>query len=533
MNKPLPPRNLGLPAGLAPMLMLVATACGGGGAPVGTADTTPPVLAGFCASVTYSAPSGAANNITYVFEKPYRCGQFANGDWWVSPDSTGGTVRVTAITPTGAVGKHGFEVNPTSVTQQAFDAEAEVPFSPDLQPALPVNLSGGASVVKAVSIVPNPLSRPALQFAAVLTVLDSPLANSTEYFRPAYFGETKTLFRVADVDVSLMPKLPSSLAVTSGGSITSVKQSYQGVRLDHVGAFTGRDMHPKDSMPDYGSQIATNNAVALLRLSSDDFFPTSNSEHLSALVNYLQMAIDLHAMALGGTKWVPSGGHGLGRKLPLAFAAHVFTSAEAKAAFTNAIAASAFDEDQLVYKSAVNNKVLYGSVRSELNYWQSVWSGGGRGARDIRDPYGLIDGGGSEVGAAYQVCCTAMPWKYTVLAAYIFNLETEFANPNLFEYVERWVGHGVITNSDTCAPYTGPVDATAGFTPPDYGVTFGPDPANPGKCIPDIDGSSGIGRWPERDGTQRDSGTYSSTYGNALWTWYKAQPGAKSTPYVP
>lgn len=536
MHKSLLRQNLALSAVLASMLMLVVTSCGGGGggsASSGTTATTSPVLAGFCASVTYSAPSGAANNIVFTFEKQYRCGQFANGDWWVSPDSPGGTVRLTAISPSGVAGKHGFEINPASVSEQAFDTEAEVPFNSDLFPPLPVSVSGGASVVKAVSIVPNPLSRPALQFAAVLTVLDVPLANSSEYFRPAYFGATKTMFRVADVNLSLLPRLPTSAAVTSGGTIASVKQSYQGVRLDHVGNFTARDIHPKDSMPDYGAQIATNNAVALLRMSSDDFNPASNSEHLSALVNYLQMAIDLHAMSLGGTTWTPNGGHSLGRKLPLAFAAHVFTSAEAKAAFTSAIAASSFDEDLHVYRSPVNNKVLFGLARSELNYWQSVWSGGGRGARDVRDPYGLIDGGGAEVGAAYQVCCTAMPWKYTVLAAYIFNLETEFGSSNLFEYVERWVGHGVITNSDHCAPYIGPVDTTAGFVPADYGVTFGPNSATPGQCIVDGDGSDGMGRWPARDGTQRDSGTYSNTYGNQLWTWYKAQPGAKTTPYVP
>jgi len=528
------------------MLSALMFSCGSSGTPpTSTPPSTPsaPVAPGFCINITYSAPSGVASNIVFNLDRAYRCGQFANGDWWVSPDAPGGAVRIQSITPDGIAGKHGVEVNPSSALEQAFDNQAEVPYNAALGSAFstPGNVLGGRSVVKAVSILPKPASRPTLQFAAVLTVLDSPLANSEDFFRPAYFGAVKTIIPVSDVNLTVLPKLAAS-AVTQfdkpnilppSNAVVNLLDRYSGVRLDHIGAFTGRDIHPKDSMPDYGAQIATDNAVYLLRMAIDDFVPETNVQHKLALIRYLQSAIDLQAMAVNGTQWNATGGHSIGRKLPLAFAAKAFTTPGIKASFSTAISTGQFDEDRLIYRSAINNKVLYGQSGTDFQYWQATLNGGATGTKDVRDPYGLIDGGGEEVGnpdpakKGYQYCCTSLPWKYTALSIYVFGLQSEFASPNLLEYAERWVNWGVITLADTCAPFDG-VTAVHPALPPNYNVTYGslvPGVA-PYTCIP------GIGRWPARDGAERDDGTYKSLYGNNLWTWYKAQPGAISVPFT-
>jgi hypothetical protein len=521
--------------------MMASCLSGGGGGSSGTvASPVPPAPAGSCLNVTYAAASGAASNIVFNFDRAYQCGQFANGDWWVSPDSAGGTVRIVSITPDGIAGKHGVEINPLSTTDQAFDNQAEVPYNAALLAVLPRNVSGGSSVVKAVSILPKPASRPILQYAAVLTVLDTPLLNSAQFFRPPYFGTTKTLYPVSDVNLAALPKLPASAIpgfdkpsiLPPSGAFLSVLERFTGVRLDHVGAFTGRDIHPKDNMPDYGAQIATDNAVYLLRMAVDDFDPSANAQHTLALVNYLQTAIDLQAMAVNGTNWNATGGHSIGRKLPLAFAAKAFTTAGIKAGFTTAIATAQFDEDRLLFRSPINNKVLYGQSGTDFQYWQATLNGGTTGAKDVRDPYGLIDGGGEEVGnptpalKGYQYCCSSMPWKYTALAIYTLNLETEFNGPLLLEYAERWVNWGVITLADSCAPFDG-ITAPHPALPPNYNVTYGSLPGGPPyNCI------VGAGRWPARDGAEKDDGNYKSIYGNNLWTWYKAQPGAKTVPWT-
>ena len=503
----------------------VLPACGGGGVTV--------------------ANGTAIVDIVFTFDKPYACGQFANGDWWVSPNSPGGSVHVVSITPDGIAGKHGVEINPSSTTEQAFDNAAEVPYNGSLLATFPRDVRGGSSIVKAVSILPNPKSRPTLQFAAVLTVLDTPLANSAQYFRPPYVGATKILFPVSAINLSALPRLAAS-AVTAfdkpdilptsdveaipnvqstcstvtykapSSNGTDLLDRYTGVRLDHIGTWEGRDIHPKETMPTYGAQIATDNAVYLMRMAIDDFDPASNYQHKRALVNYLQTAIDLQAEVLNGTKWNAAGGHSIGRKLPLAFAEMIFTTPSIKAAFSDAISTGSFDEDNLLSRSTINNKVLYGRPGSDFQYWQATLTG--NGPLDIRDPYGMIDGGGDQVGSGhgYQYCCTSMPWKYTALAIYVLNLQSEFNSPNLLEYAERWVNWGSITIADTCAPYS---------TSANYGITFGPDSSNPGQCI------AGAGRWTSRDGVGKNDGGYKSIYGDNLWVWYKAQPSATSVPY--
>lgn len=477
------------------------SSCGGGGSEQVASPSTgsTPVAAGFCTSVKYDAPSGAASNITFVFDKQYRCGQFANGDWWVSEDSSGGVV-ITAITPTADGGKNGFEVNPTRTRAQAFDNSADTPYDANLMPALPMRLSGVSSVIKGVSIAGS--ARPQLRFAAVLTIVDAPIDNSSEVFRPGYFGSIKTFYSLNSIDVAGIPKYNAAgLSAVPELTFSTIANRYRHVQIDHISSWTGRDIHPADNMPDYGADIATNSAVSLLRILLNDF-NYSDPVHKQALVNYLQMAIDLQAMAVGGSTWNADGGHMNGRKLPLIFAARVLNNAD----FTNAVAASVFSEDEQVWRSG-SGIALFGRPGTESGYWATTR--GLAGAKDIRDPYGYVDGGGYELGDGYQFCCTFNPWKYAVLATYMLGLESAWGNDRiLIDYVERWETSGAKALPDPCAPYDG--------NPANYGITYGPDGA--GGCI------LGSGRWPGKNGINAGNGFYGSNLGNQLWTWFKSQP---------
>lgn len=526
-------------AALALIGSLVSGGCGGGGTePPSLAAPAP--LAGTCLSVNYAAPSGAANNISFNFDKPYACGQFANGDWWVSADSSG-FVTITSISPAAVDGNNGFEINPASTTQQAFDSSASVTYTAAQMPSLPRSVRGVSSVVKSVSKAPG---TPDLKFAAVLTVVDAPIANSSEVFRPGYFGATgKTFYSVPSAaTIATLPLgtfTPIGVPSASAFSISSISARYRHVQLDHSVGFAGRDMHPVDNMPDYGAQIATDNAVYLLRMLLSDF-NYSDTTHKQALINYLQMAIDLRAMAAGGVTWSADGGHGNGRKLPLQFAHMVFGGTD----FSNAIAASAFSEDQQVYRTAVTGEVLWGRSGTEDGYWRTTRGALGElasgGAADLRDPYQRIDGGGYEVGssalnAGYQFCCTSKPWKYTVLALYMLGLETPPtslplpATTPLVEYVERWVRYGykaadavtsisLTTGAITSTPQVPVLFPTVCARPavPSgalYGTDYGPN--GNGSCI------AGTNNWVARDNTSADSGFYNSTFGDELWAWYR------------
>ena len=322
-----------------------------------------------CSSATYAAPSGATNNIVFVFDKAYQCGQFANGDVWVTPYPAA-SLTITSISPAIADGKNGFEVNPSSKTKQGFDRRI-AGYDATLQPALPLALSGDVSVVKTVSsppAAPGKACLPCLQFAAVLTVTAKPVLNSETLFRPGYFGKTKT-FTTVNLTGKSLPKLPASCCAEAANlTFLKVKARYQSVQLDNLQDWSGRFMHPADNMPDYGAQLATDNAVFLLRMLMDDFKVT-DPVHKAALTNYLQMAVDLRSMAAGGVKWPPSGGHDNGRKLPLVFAGWFLGDPS----FQAAVNSSYFSEDGQVYYSAKAGQALFGwNCGSDVAYWKKA-----------------------------------------------------------------------------------------------------------------------------------------------------------------
>jgi hypothetical protein len=453
-----------------------------------------------CAVIKYEAPSGSPNNVEFAFDKPYRCGQYVNGDWWVSA-GTGGHVRILSISPAAQDGLNGFEVTPSSRSKQGFDRRV-AGYDQKLQPRLPLNLTDDASVVKAVSAnVGKPACKACLQYAAVLTVLSKPAINSTAMFRPGYFGKTKASVSADYVQKKNLPRFPSSCC-------SSVKElpldilatRYASVQLDHLEGWGGRNMHPIDSMPDYGASIARDSSTAILRMLLDDFDP-GKPVHRAALIGYLQMSIDLLSMAENGVRWSADGGHGNGRKLPILFGGYFFDDSR----FYKEATQSVFSEDEQVYFSHVSDKALFGRKCSDSDYWMQQRLG--KGPKDCRDPYGFIDGGGQEIGVGYQMCCTAMPWKYTALAIRLLGIVDKWNNDTFMHYVDRWTGHGVWALPDPCAGYTG---NPAGYMT-NYGMKI------EGRCI------EGKGRHTEMHGSNRDKGHYSSKFGDQFWQWYTSQ----------
>lgn len=492
-------------------LLLVSCNAGSSAVPYGPSTATSceqPAQSNTCSCIQYNAPSGAANNIVFKFDKSYPCGQFINGDWWVSPEGVSSAgVTITEVLPLAADGFNGFEVNPSIKTSQGFDRRVSG-YNGNLKPALPLLLNVNASVVKAVSLLPlsNTACRPCVQYAAVLTVSPNKILDSANTFRPGYYGTNKSFYKEPIVRwTTLLPKhTVSAAAMSAAPTIQQIKDFSAGVRLDHLEGWTGEYLHPQDTMSNggtsnvYGAQIATNNAVAISRLMLSDV-DLDNPLHKAALVNYLQMSVDYQSMANNGVTWPADGGHGSGRKLPLLVGGLLLDNTS----FDAAISKSSFQEDTQLYISTVTTKVLWGRPCTDSGYWSDTRGLGG--ARDCRDPYQLIDGGGLDLSVGYQVCCTSMPFKYTALAVSMLNLKAKWVNTYFFDYVNRWVATGTIAAPDTCAPYDG--------FPGNYLITYGP--SSPGVCI------TGAGRLTSQNNLNADSGYYRSNFGDKLWTWSK------------
>jgi hypothetical protein len=529
---------------LLPFLLASCLSGGGGGGDSGSVAgaPAPPAPPGTCSSVTYAAPSGAANNIVFTFDKAYSCGQFANGDWWVSKDASP-AVTITSITPAFVGGKNGYMVNPSNTNQQSYDSTTPLGEPPYVAPPpLPLAVAGDSSVVKAVSI-PAPNQWPQLQFAAVLTITNAPIINSTEVFRPAYFGATKTYYNTASIRAAARvgTYAATALPAVAGFPISAVANTYKSVQLDNFRLFTGGYVFPADNMPRYGADIAINSSESLLRMQLNDF-NYSNPVHRQALVNYLQMGIDLKAAVDGGNVWPANGGHANGRKLPLYYAAWAFNDPS----FIANVTPATFAEDTQLWRSPITNKALFGyepvgtSAQRADAYWSSTitsqdgaFPGLQVGASDVRDVHGYIDGGGYEVGDSYQACCTSTIWKYVSLALYLLDPSIRAAwtsgnapmNNVMTEYAERWVSVGAIAAgdapiADVCAPYT-----VAGT----YGVDYGFNGIDPGNGTLGCIAGGPPNRWPAKHHVNADSigsgGVYRSALGDQLWTWCKANLG--------
>ena len=425
-------------------------------------------------------------------------------------DQSGGYPRLGGI--------NGWQVNPLVSTTQGFD-HACVPeyYRADLVPSLPYTTSlASESIVKTVT---SGLVLPCLKTAVVLTVLPSvPANNGATVFRPPYSGISKPLYNTGDLRTDLLPSLAS---VGTPPSLATVASQFQYLRLEHTSgtSSTRRDLRPSDAYYDYAPSNSPVSNEAFLRLMLND----SVEDKMAALIAVTQHGIDQAHIFIDGWDYAIGGGHDPGHRIFGAFAA---TMLDITAAKTALLSAHSCHEDSGIYRQVGKNGVsLWGNPSSESQYWGYIRGLGG--SRSNRDPYGFIDGG--TCGDDYQVIIP-MSWKGSVLVASLMP-EIQAAWPSssfqdLQNYMERWVSAGVWSQPDPCAPYT-----VGGV----YGVDYGPDPANPGKCILDTDLVGGstyesfscqvgqpCGRYPAKHGTEVDWGQYRSAFMDAMWNAYYA-----------
>ncbi len=439
------------------------------------------------------------HGITFSFDQAYTYGQFANGDYWVAPSTPGGAVNITGMSPGFTGTANGWMVNPTS-NAQSWDNEI-TSFNASLAPSLPYDAGGGESILKAISVGHWPSGVPATRYSsrdvakletmAVLTVLDeAPVDGGETLFRPWYMGHDKPFYSTNDLQLDLLPSLSYA---GSRPNLDSQVRRWERVQVDHNGGWQGRQYRPRQNMHDYGAETARESGATALRLMLDD--PVE--QKMPLLVNYVQYGLDLYGAMQNGTTWPPNGGHALGRKLPMVFAAVMLGDEQMKSDILSA-PANTFHEDGSVQFTENAMTTLFGHPGSESMYWLNQNTGSG--SRTVRDPYGYIDGGQTP-GGSYQFCCNSMPFKGAALALHLMpELRDIFDNEEYLDYVDRWVNHGAWTLPD---PYKANGDG-------------------------EIDG---VGRYPHLHGSNADSGHYGSGFVNAMWNAFRDGP-AVMMPFI-
>jgi len=390
-------------------------------------DAPPPPPVGYLAAVD-------RHGVTWTFAQPVKCGRFCNGDWWAV-----GPVTITAIKPAslrdGARVRHGSMSNPspTSLTQgydsAMFGDGATGRFDPAANVALeltrdePLTLQPGTSLVSSIS---HPIAGelPQLESCAVLTVLDAP--PPPDSFRPPYCGTDKRCrWQASDLDLSRLARLEP---VAGAPTIGELVERFERVWLDHLPGFTGRYLHPRNNMPDYGREIADLVGQGALALQLD----VPNEDKRPLAIAMTQVGIDLYGVVRDGGRFRADGGSGSGRKFPV-------------------LLAGALLQDEELLRVARERKLAF--AEDAQTFYVEETSPGvmnhGHGGYDASDA-GLPEWGNRHAddpsldrkawtADAYRRCCTANAWCGFVLAARVMGLRDAWGHDALFDYVDRYM----------------------------------------------------------------------------------------------
>jgi hypothetical protein len=264
--------------------------------------------------------------ITWMFDKDYPIGRFANGDYWVvgpvtivgidppSVKADGRVTNVSMVNPSPRLArKQGYDSAIYGRYAKPGDYEASLnvarPNGRDISKNNPLVVNPGSSLVSTISTQEED-GRIQLRTAAVLTVLDGAAPQGS--FRPPYCGTEKAIrFNKAELNYSLLAGLKP---VPGSPSLTTVERYFERPWLDHVGGWEGRHVHPADNMPAYDRDVCTQVGVAALMLHLN----FTNQEKETLLIRYIQLGIDLYGVVQdgGAENWQQDSG----RKYPIMFA---------------------------------------------------------------------------------------------------------------------------------------------------------------------------------------------------------------------
>ena len=264
--------------------------------------------------------------ITWMFDKDYSVGQFANGDYWVvgpvtiiqikpaSFEVNSRTINGSMVNPSPKLGiRQGYDSAMYGRYTRAgnFDPSLNVarPNGRDLSENNPLVLQPDSSLVSTVSM-PKADSSPQLKTAAVLTVLESPAPEGS--FRPPYSGTDKTIrFNSSQLDYTLLVSLKPVPGVPS---LTSVERYFERPWLDHIPGWMGRSHHPLDNMEDYDRDICTREGIGALMLHLN----FTNQQKRTLFVRFVQVGLDNYGVIQDGGRenWRQDSG----RKFPILFA---------------------------------------------------------------------------------------------------------------------------------------------------------------------------------------------------------------------
>lgn len=519
----------------SPQVSIAACDCG-------SADEANPCTGqAIVVTVTAGTPNGgtAVNNVyNWSFNsggKDARCGQFANGDYWVAPADGETTVTLTGVSSSSHPSHISADENPATEAiglLSGVKSYGNYSAAENIISTLPKSYSSATSIVAAIE---RDASREGGCGTAsivgecadsynVLTVLDSvPLLAGAETIRPNMNGTYKELLSFSDFEFARVPK-KAFLSGTDAAGLDNITRRWSH-SIETLGLNTtansggdgfsegGRAFRAHTLIDDYGAGTAAAWYNDLMILFSDAHTDQEKKRPLAAMLAYgLDLYHAIYDPPAGVTRYWGSGA----TQHPGKFMPAVLLAALAKDSkyANNVKTASAHLRDhassgplELAQIHTGKNGPVWGDIPALSGayflgaYWGDVmrsqcYDGAtgvctpAIGAKTMYDPHGYIDGPPNKPGTSYFGSSLGIQ-RSMVATMFLMPSACDVVNYDaLVQYVDRTISHGVQAGNDPCVT----PDSREDFANCDpyrnkgclyYGVTWGPqNPADPkSQCI--------------------------------------------------
>lgn len=423
---------------------------------------------------------------------PARCGQFANGDYWVAPAAGETSVTVTAIAGSGS-GDIYADADPQIEAMGLLSHDyGNLDSSESIVPQLPVTFDHAASLVAVIqrdeaqfgNCGTNAIVGCCAEAYHVVTILDTvPPGNGAEILRPSITESEKELLSWDDFDLNRLPVF-DYLDGTDSAGLESIRKVWS----HHVEVLAMRDTAGEGYSEggrafradlvtdDYAATVAQAWHRHLMYLLSGDHPVEELKPALAAMLTYGK-DIYFNVYAPDGTRerWFGVGaGQSLGRFPPAVFFAalsvdpqygDVLSRASTTQVNVGGKSVHELDQVNLGHNGPVwgdhddfENKYDVGRYWGEALKVQTFEGTSGDfpsvvgGKKTYRDPYGYIDGPGIGPGSAYMSVSAGPVIAFAAEMCMIPEVCAIVNYPALVVYANRIITYGILAGNDPCAP---------------------------------------------------------------------------------
>ena len=311
-------------------------------------------------------------------------GRYCNGDPFVKNLAAGPGVKFTSITPASAnpsgrktngamldFGEAGGASGPTTQGLDGYVPAAGLYITYDNALNVDPGNTGAAlqfaagtegTILKAVAkTTPEPTEngRDRVDYIGVMTVCA--VEPPTNAFRPGVSAPSKiSLWTEDDVDFGLLRNLTAPAAAPS--TTTRLALARWPIQTWTVNNDAGRTIGGNNNHANYGPDIASGVATSILLANCN----IDSTVKRNLVVAEVQRGIDVYARATQSGNWKNGGGGtGNGRKLSLAFAAHMLGDT-AMAAYCDEATHSIWTEDDQIFNVSAGDVAAYDYVAGDL-----------------------------------------------------------------------------------------------------------------------------------------------------------------------